>query len=120
MDKTPQTVALSLIAFLLIAILATLITIAWRGVRVEHTGVVSLGGMLDAIPLQMSEPITIQMPEPARMIATGAEGDTIPVDLSLPVCPECGGAMVPVRWNPWTGAIDWSCPICGDLSAEEP
>jgi len=117
-DKTPQTVALSLIAFLLIAILATLITIAWRGVRVEHTGAVSLGGMLDPIPLQMNEPITIQMPEPARMIATGAGADAIPVDLSLPVCPKCGGSIVPVRWNPWTGAIDWSCPICGDGPAE--
>ena len=114
MDRTPQTVVLSLIALLLLAILATLVAIAWRGVRVDHTGTVTLDGMVDAITLEMSEePVTIQMPEPGHLIATGPTGTSIPVDLAMAGCPECGGPMIPVRWNLWTGEIEWGCPVCG-------
>jgi hypothetical protein len=120
MSKAMQTTMLGMIALLLVAILATLITIAWRGVRVEHTGVVSLGETLDALPLRMIEPITLQMPEPARLITTGPEGGPIHTDLSVLPCPTCDGTMVPVRWNLWTGELDWICPECGDAVTASP
>jgi hypothetical protein len=120
MNRTLQTAALGMIALLLVAILATLITIAWRGVRVEHTGVVSLGGALDALPLRMIEPITLRMPEPARLITTGPEGGPIHTNLSFLPCPTCDGTMVPVRWNLWTGELDWICPQCGEAVTASP
>lgn len=114
MIKGPQTMVLSVIALLLVAILATLITIAWRGVRVEHTGAVSLEAMAEGIPLRMEGPVTFQTPDPVRMITTGQTTDSVPVALSFLPCPSCGGTMILVRWNLWTGEIEWACPTCDE------
>ena len=110
--STAQTIVLGAIAFLLIAVLSVLIVIAWRGVRVEHTGEVTLGAVAEGVELRMVDPVTLEIPEPAHLVATGTSGDAIPVDLAFPTCPDCGGAMVPARWNLWTGEIDWRCPVC--------
>ncbi|MGB2984179.1 MAG: hypothetical protein WBC63_10050 [Candidatus Bipolaricaulia bacterium] len=120
MTKAAQTAVLVLISILLIAILATLITIAWRGVRIEHTGTVAFGGIVDEIPLRMSAPITLTMPEPAHLITTGPDAEAIPVDLALLTCPSCGSTMVPARWNLWTGEIDWICPNCRETVTAAP
>jgi len=112
MSKVSQTSMLAAIALLLVAILATLITIAWRGVQVEHTGAISLETMLDGIPLRMEGPVMMQNVEPVHMVTTGPTGEAIPVELAFLECHECGGTLVPVRWNPFTGDIEWSCPTC--------
>jgi len=114
-NRAAQTAALLAIAVLLVAILAVLITVAWNGLRIEHTGTVAFGGPTDAVPLEMTGPITLEMPEPARLIATGADGEPIVIDLAILTCPTCGGAMVPTRWNLLTGEIDWVCPSCGEV-----
>lgn len=113
-NETARTVALAAIALLLVAILAVLITLAWRGLRIDHTGTVAIGGMSDAIPLEMTGPITLTMPEPARLIATGPDGAPILAEFAVLSCPTCGGGMVPTRWNLLTGKIDWVCPSCGE------
>jgi hypothetical protein len=120
MNKTTVSIALAAIIVLLIAVLAALATIAWRGIRIEHAGSVTLAGMTEDVRLRMVDPVTLEMPEPAHLVTTGADGDAIPVDLSLPACPACGGPMVPVRWNLWTGRIDWVCPACGETMTASP
>jgi hypothetical protein len=108
---------LSAIALLLVAILATLITIAWRGVRVEHTGAVSLEAMTGGIPLRMEGPVVLQSPEPVQMITTGATGEAVPISFTFLPCPECGGTLMPTSWNLWTGEIEWTCPTCDSLES---
>lgn len=120
MNKTIPSVALGAIAVLLIAILAVLLTIAWRGVEIEHTGYVTLAGVSEGVELRMTDPVTLRVPETVHMVATGADGDAIPVDLALPTCPSCGGSMIPVRLNLWTGEIDWACPACGETVTATP
>lgn len=120
MSNSARTPQMTLIVVLLIAILALLILIAWRGVHVEHTGSVDIGPMQEAITLRMSEPVTLEMPEPGRLITTGPDGGAIPLDLPLPKCPSCESTMLPARWNLWTGEIDWVCPACGESSVAAP
>lgn len=102
------------IFLLLAAILAMLVVLALRGVRIEHTGSVNLGGLEQGISLRMSEPMTLVMPEPARLVATGVDRDVIPVEFDILTCPEGAGTRLPVRWNPWTGEIEWACPGAED------
>jgi len=120
MNKQAQSIALAGIAVLLVAILATLLVIAVRGIRFEHTGSVTLDGMSEGVRLRMVDPVTLEMPEPAHLLATGADGEGIPIDLALLACPTCEGTMVPVRWNLWTGEIDWVCPACGETVTASP
>jgi hypothetical protein len=120
MNKTISSIALGAIAVLLIAILAVLLTIVLRGVQIEHTGYVTLAGMSEGVELRMADPVTLRVPETVHMVATGADGDAIPVDLSFATCPACGGAMIPVRLNLWTGKIDWVCPACGETTTAPP
>jgi hypothetical protein len=117
--RIAQTSVLIAIAVLLAAILGTLVTIAWRGVRIEHVGAVSLDAITGGIPLEMAGPITLEMTAPVHLVTTGAESDAVPIDLSLPTCPECGGSLVPVRFNLWTGEIEWACPACSGTTDEE-
>ena len=35
-------------------------------------------------------------------------------DASLVACPECGAPMLPVRWSPWSGEIEWACAVCDE------
>ncbi len=114
MNRIVQTVALVACAGLLLAILLLLIGIGRNGVRIELSGDVDVTGMRDTLTLTMSEPIPLLMEEPARLIATGPEGEAVPLTVSLFPCPECGASMLPVRWNPWSGEIEWVCPVCGE------
>jgi hypothetical protein len=114
MNRTAQTALYILIAILLAGILVVLIFVARNGIRVIHGGSVSLSGIEDAIELTISDPVTIEMPTPGRIIATGAESDDIPLALSLLPCPTCDGQLLPVRWNLWSGEIEWACPTCGE------
>jgi len=113
MSRVVQTLTLVLCAGLLLGILLLLVHIGRHGVRIELTGNVAVTGMHDRITLSMSEPVNLVMEEPAQLTASGPGGSAIPASLLLLACPECGGPMLPVRWNPWSGVIEWSCPACG-------
>jgi len=105
---------------LLAAILAMLALLAVRGVRIEHRGSVNLGAMQEGIALRMDHPIELVMPEAVRMVATGPDGEAVPLKLDILSCSRCDATMIPVRWNLWTGEIDWLCPDCGGVEASLP
>ena len=114
MNRTVQTIALVTCAGLLLGILLVLAGIGRNGVRIELAGDVNVTGMHDTVRLSFSEPIPLVMEEPARLITTGADGKAIPATVSLLTCPECGAAMLPVRWSPWSGEIEWACTVCDE------
>jgi len=98
MSKVFQWVSLAVVTILLAGILSVLIVITRNGIRVEHTGKVELVGMYDKIELTMSGPV--------RLVASG---DGIPITLSAE-----NAMVVPLRFNPWTGRIEWGKPDEGD------
>ncbi len=57
--------------------------------------------------------VNLVMPDPVSLIATGPDKEAIPTDFSVLRCPECGGDMIPVRYNLFTGDITWRCIDCG-------
>ena len=114
MSRAPQNAVLIAIALVLTAILAVLVTVAIRGIRFEHSGTVAFGVDGGAITLTMAEPVRLEMPTPATLVATGPDGESIAMSLSLVECPECDTAMVPTRWNLLSGEIEWTCPACGE------
>ncbi len=114
MNRTVQTIALVTCAGLLLGILLVLAGIGRNGVRIELAGDVNVTGMHDTIKLSFSEPVPLSMKEPAYLITTGADGKAIPATVSLLPCPECGASMLPVRWSPWSGKIEWACPVCNE------
>jgi hypothetical protein len=114
MNRTVQTIALITCACLLLGIAIVLAWIGLNGVRIELSGDVNVVGMYETIRLSMPEAIPLVMEEPAHLITTGADGNAIPTTVSLLPCPECGASMLPVRWSPWSGEIEWACPACDD------
>jgi len=114
MNRTVQTIALVTCAGLLLGILLVLVGIGRNGVRIELAGDVNVTGMHDTISLSMAEPVSLVMAEPGRLITTGPDGKAVPAAVSLLPCPNCGASMLPVRWNPWSGEIEWACPICDE------
>lgn len=114
MNRVAQTAILIIIALLLAGVLVVLLNVARNGVRIDHTGSVAIHGIPDEIDLRQSGPITLSMPDPVQLGLGGTETGEFPVSISLVPCPSCGGPMLPVRWNPWTGEIDWTCPACGE------
>jgi hypothetical protein len=114
MNRIVQTIALVTCAGLLLGILLVLAGIGRNGVRIELAGDVNVTGMHDAISLSFSEPVPLVMEEPAHLITTGADGKAVPTTVSLLPCPECGASMLPVRWSPWSGEIEWACPVCNE------
>ena len=114
MSRTVQTIALLTCAALLLGILLVLVDIGRGGIRIELGGEVNVTGMHDTVTLKMSEPVPLAVEEPVRLIASGADGEAIPAALSLLPCPACGASMLPVRWSPWSGDIEWACPTCGE------
>jgi len=60
----------------------------------------------------MGEPVTLVLDDSANLTVTGPDGGSLPASLSLLPCPACGAPMLPVRWNPWSGEIEWSCTSC--------
>lgn len=114
MNRLVQTIALVACAGLLLGILLVLVNVGRNGVRIELAGDVHVTGMQDTIALSMSEPVPLKMEQPAHLITTGPDGDPMRATLSLLPCPECGASMLPVRWSPWSGEIEWVCPACGE------
>jgi hypothetical protein len=108
MDKALRWATLIAVVALLGAALTILFVIGREGATLHVTGIPS------EITLRVTEPVTLVMPDGARLSAT-VEGDAaIPVELSLalPICPTCGEPMVPVRFNLLSGKIEWACPRC--------
>ena len=114
MNRTVQTIALVACAGLLLGILLVLAGIGRNGVRLQLAGDVNVTGMQDTVTLSFSEPVPLVMEEPAHLITTGADGKAVPATVSLLPCPECGASMLPVRWSPWSGEIEWACPVCDE------
>jgi hypothetical protein len=117
MNRTVQTIALIACAGLLLGIVILLAGIGRNGIRIELSGDVHVVGMYETVRLSMSEPIPLVMEEPAHLITTGADGKAVSTTVSLLTCPECGASMLPVRWSPWSGVIDWACPVCDETIA---
>jgi len=110
-------VSIALLACMLLlgAILFVLLSIGRTGLTIQVTGTVNLSevGEQLRIELSMDEPVVLSLDQPAQLVATGPDGAAIPATFSLATCPVCGGAMIPNRWNPWTGEIEWICPTFG-------
>ena len=101
---------------LLLAVLFMLVSIGRNGLSIRLGGDVNLSDMTDRITVELSmdEPIVLAIPQPIQMVAAGPDGDAIPATLSFVSCPSCDGSMLPSKWNPWTGQIEWTCPACGE------
>jgi len=99
---------------LLAGILAVLAYLAHSGLTVEVQGVVSL----DGTPTGILGDVHLIMDEPVSMVATGPDAGPVTASLSAATCPRCGGVMLPVRWRPLSGEIEWRCIEC-DLRAGE-
>jgi len=112
MNRTVQTLSLIACACLLLGILIVLAGIGRRGIRIELAGDVNIAGMHDTVTLSMPDPVPLVMAEPGQLITTGPEGGAVPAAITLLPCPECGVSMLPVRWSPWSGEIEWACPVC--------
>jgi len=103
-----QTVVLVTCAVLLAGILIVLLMIGFNGVRIRLDGAIDLSQMTEAVTLQLAvdEPIALRMEEPVQVIAAGPDGDPIPATLVFtPV--GASGPVLPIRWNPWTGELEW-------------
>jgi hypothetical protein len=115
-----MTVATVASIFLLSAILFTLVWLGRGGLTIHVTGSVSLANDSDQIQvnLTMDAPVVLSLEEPAQLVATGPGGEPIPASFSFAKCPTCGGTMLPSRWNPWNGEIEWTCPTCGGSATD--
>ncbi len=114
MNRTVQIVTLIACAFLLLGILIVLAGIGRHGVRIELAGDVHVVGMPETVRLSMPDPVPLVMAEPGELITTGPGGAAVPAAITLLPCPECGASMLPVRWSPWSGDIEWACPVCNE------
>jgi hypothetical protein len=114
MTRTIQTIALAACAGLLLGILLVLVGIGRNGIRIDLSGDVNVTGMHDTITLSMSEPVSLLMEEPGHLIATGPNGEAVPAAITLLPCPQCGSPMLPIRWSPWSGEIEWACSVCNE------
>ena len=115
MNRTIQTIVVAACAGLLLGILLVLLGVGRNGIRIELAGEVSVAGMHDTVTFSVSEPVPMVMNEPVHLVTTGANGKAVPAAVSLLPCPECGGPMLPIRWSPWSGDIEWSCTACGEI-----
>ncbi len=115
MDRTLRIVAIAAVVGLLAAILAFLVSISLNGIHIDYRGDVRVIGMPQEIALRLAEPVTLTMPEGTTLAATVSGAQSAPVALAFSdiLCPECGGSMLPVRFNVLSGKIDWACPRCG-------
>ncbi|MCK5246529.1 hypothetical protein KAR02_06500 [Candidatus Bipolaricaulota bacterium] len=117
-DRGRLVIILALLAsiVLLLAILFMLVSISRNGLNIRLGGDKDLSDMSDqvTVELTMDEPIVLAIPQPVQMVATGPDGEAIPATLSFVRCPSCNGSMLPSKWNPWTGQIEWTCPACGE------
>ena len=105
-------IAISAALIVLIGLLATVLVLLWQinrdGVRVHLSGEVKL-----ADTTGVAGEVSLVMTEPVNLIATGPRETPIPANLSVVPCPQCGGNMLPIRWNLFSGEIQWRCLDCG-------
>jgi hypothetical protein len=114
-DRMLRTVAIVALLGLLAAIVAMLVSISLNGIRIDYAGDIRIVGMPEEIRLRMAEPVTLTMPGGTTLTATvsGVQSAPLPIAFASAVCPECGGAMLPVRYDVLSGKIEWACPVCG-------
>ena len=105
MNRTFQWVSLAVVTLLLAGILAVLVDISRNGLHIEHTGRVELVGMYDRIELTMPDAVSLTMPGTVHLVATGADGGAIPISLSAD-----GSMILPLKFDYWTGKIEWGNP----------
>jgi hypothetical protein len=112
-------IAISVALIVLIGLLATVLAVLWQinrdGVTLHLSGQVGLAdttGVAGEVSLVMSEPV--------NLIATGPQETPIPANLSVVPCPQCGGNMLPIRWNLFSGEIQWRCLECGFSTKQTP
>lgn len=119
-DRGRLAVLVALVASiaLLLAVLFMLVLISRNGLDIRLGGDINLADLSKGITvqLQMSAPVILAIPEPVQLVAAGPDGAAIPATLSFVTCSGCNGSMLPSRWNPWTGQIEWTCPTCGQTS----
>lgn len=103
---------------LLLGILFMLFSISRNGLNIRLGGDINLAELGDHITVELTtdEPLVLALPEPVQMVTTGPGGDAIPATLAFANCPQCSGPMLPSKWNPWDGRIEWTCPACGEPS----
>jgi hypothetical protein len=100
---------------LLLGILVLLVHFARVGLTVTVRGEVALESSSHGV----TGDVRLVVEDAVRLVATGPEAGPVPVALAPVPCPSCGGTMVPVRWQPLTGEIEWQCAEC-DLTFGEP
>ena len=120
-DRDRLIIILALLAsvVVLLGILFMLFSISRNGLNIRLGGDINLSELSDhiTVELTMADPITLTLPQSIQMVATGPDGEAIPATLAFANCPQCGGPMLPSKWNPWDGRIEWTCPACGEASA---
>lgn len=94
---------------LLAGLLFILVEINREGVTIHLAGQIELANATTGVTGEVS----LVMSEPVSLVATGTSEAPIPANLSVLTCPQCGGSMLPVRWNLWNGEIEWRCLDCG-------
>jgi len=111
-----------ILALMLIAMIAVfgglmyiLIGVQRDGIRIHVEGEVMLGSTRSEGPAV----VELVMADPVQLI--GAEEDgSLSAEIGILSCPGCGAAMVPTRWNPFSGELEWQCVSCGlELSGTE-
>ena len=107
-ERTVRLAIMTTIIGLLVAILILLLTVGRDGLRIQTVGEVRIVGMPSEIALRMADPVKLTMPEGTTLVGDAG----IPVTVTAFPCPKCGGAMVPTRFNLFTGKIEWTCPTC--------
>ncbi len=117
-DRGRVVMILALLASLILslAILFMLVSISINGLNIRLGGDINLSELSDhiTVELTMDEPIALAIPQPLQMVVAGPDEEPIPATLSFATCPNCGGSMLPSKWTPWNGRIEWVCPACGE------
>jgi hypothetical protein len=116
MERAVRWIAVVTVIGLLAAILIMLVQVSRDGIRITYSGDLQIVGMPDEIALRMDEPVRLTMPEGAQLTTGLSDGQSIPLSISLAAGPNCDGPMIPVRWNPFTGKIEWRCLSSDDTS----
>ena len=114
MNRALQILTLTVLIALLAGVLFVLADLSRHGIRLELSGSIHVTGTPEEIGLRLEAPVTLAFADPVDLAVGGPDGGEIAANLSLLACPTCGSPMLPVRWNPWTGEIEWTCTECGE------
>lgn len=117
MERTLRTLAVVALIGLLAAILGLLIVLVLHGIRIEYEGDVRVIGMPSEIQLRFAEPAVVEFADGTRVTASvsGDAASPVAIAFASALCPDCGGAMLPVRYDVLSGKIEWACPKCDPL-----